>query len=242
MLSLDTQATIDALHLAEATYRPAADVTAHLSSKQLIMLVGATCMGKGTVMELVAAQQSTISVVHTITTRPPRPDDADRYTYYEQTDAGVAPLLARIQDHELVQYAVNPYNHHIYASALSDYPGTVCIGDYFSTVVEPYRQFGFQRVLPITVITDPASWQQRFEVRFPPNHKDRLPRLQEAEQSLSWSLDQGVEHHWAINHDSEANSAALQVIDAFEGTSTSNTEAIQLANDCLRRIQELQKS
>lgn len=240
-LSATTVQLIDELHEQQAVYRPSKAVSDQLADKTLIMLVGATCMGKGTVMQLVAQTQPDIDVVGTITTRPPRPDDVVRYTYYDQTNEGLQPLFDRIKQGELVQYVVNPYNKHIYASDIDDYPGEICIGDYFSTVVKPYKTYGFKQIIPITVVTDPTSWRRRFELRFPEGHADRLARLQEAQQSLDWSLAQTEEHFWAVNRDGDSKTAVQDILDALADKSDNAAEARALAQDCLTLIKQLQQ-
>ena len=237
MLNEETKVRIAKLAAEQAKYRPHAATRAKLAEKTLVMLVSATCMGKSTIMRELADE---IPTVGTITTRPARQDDAhDRYEYFEHSDTGLAPLLHDIETGKLVQYTVNPHSGFIYGSRVEDYPGEINIGDYFSTVVDDFKDYGFKRTIPISVITDPASWLRRFEARFPAGYPDRQARLREAVESLEWSLSR-ADTQWVINHNGASQVAAASVKTIIQGETAQNqAEAKELALQCIRQIKEL---
>lgn len=240
MLSEETQQRLANVAAEQDRYCPSAETKAKLGDKTLIMLVGATCMGKSTIMAELEKRGSAIATVNTITTRPPRPDDArTRYHYFEHTTDGLQPLLADIDAGKLVQFVVNPRSGFIYGSYPEDYPAQVNIGDYFSSVVEQFKTYGFGTVLCLSVIANPKQWRRRFESRFPTNHPERTARLLEATDSLRWSLGQPA-IQWVINRDNESEMAATSVEMAIRGEMSQNqTEAKKLAEECLLMIKEL---
>ena len=224
----------------QAHYRPSRKVAEKLSDKTLIMLVSATSMGKSTIMRGLHDHFNEISVVGTITSRPPRvDDDLSRYTFYDHTDRGLRPILDAIEKGEVVQYVINPYSGFVYGSSLQDYPSVVNIGDYFSSVVDTFYTYGFQKILPISIITEPNSWLNRFNARFPMGSPDRGARRDEAITSLLWSLGR-QDLLWVINRDGESIAAINSLKNSIDDNIdyAEQTEAIRLAKACLKTIRE----
>jgi len=186
------------LYAAEPQYRPNSSIAEQLTDKTLIMFVGATCEGKNTIMEAVAAQNTLFKVAGTFTSREPRPsDDRSRYTYYQNTDEGLGGILQMIDNHEVVQYAVNPHAQQLYGSVPSDYRADYNLADVFSSAVETFRHLGFKRAITATIITDPAVWIRRFEERFPRTHPYRKARRDAAipDHSLPFTATDHVDRH-----------------------------------------------
>jgi hypothetical protein len=238
-LSPDTIGKLNDLMLKQAAYKPSAAVQQAIADKTLIMLVGATCMGKSTLMSSLAHANSYIRMASSITSRPPRPDDPSTYTYYEQSDKGLAPLFERIERGELVNYAINPYNHLVYGRAPTDYPGDVNIGDYFSSVVDQFRHLGFKQIIALTVVSEPADWLRRFENRFPPEHPQRISRLQEAAESLRWSLGQTHDHLWLVSKEDKQDEMVQNLYHVLEYGDDDNQQAPKLALACLELIESM---
>lgn len=61
MLSDQTIQTLNQLHEVQDTYRPNPDITAQLSDKTIIMVVGATCQGKNLIMDTIVKLDETLS-------------------------------------------------------------------------------------------------------------------------------------------------------------------------------------
>ncbi len=240
MLSETTKQHIEQLLAGQDAYRPGDDTRAALSDKTLIMLVGPTGAGKSTVMREVTKLDASISIVGTITTRPPRPDDQlSRYTFYEHSDEGLRPLFDDIAAGRLVQYVVNPYSYYLYGSSLADYPAAVNIGDYFSSVVEDFDTYGFGRIVPVTLVTTAESWRERFDERFPPGHPQRESRRSEAALSLTWSLgEHKTTHYFVHNPDGSPEAAARDIIAILGGHIPDQASPQRIAADCLETIRK----
>ena len=236
----DEQVIIQELLAGQDTYQPSAQTKRLLAEKTLIMLVGATCMGKSTVMYEVMHQDKQIQVVGTRTTRSPRrDDDPNRYTYRPQTFEGLTAISGDIQRRAIVQYVVNPHSKTIYWSESADYPGRYCIGDYFSGVVALFKAYGFENIIPITIVTNPASWQQRLNQRFPVGDPRRRERLAEAVVSLKWSLSQPSNHPFIVNLDAESQMAAASVVSVIRSKNADYSLARKTTQQCLDQAKAL---
>jgi guanylate kinase len=236
-LSRDALQYLDLLYEEQGTYRPNLAVATKLASKQMLVFVGPTCVGKNMVMETIAATDKRFRIVGTFTSRDPRPNEKG-YTYYENTDSGLAPILADIKEHRVVQYAVNRYAHTLYGSTLDDYPCEFNMGDVLSSAVSQFEQLGFQRVITFSLTTDPAPWLEQFERRFPPNHPQREARRNEAIESITWSLSQsGNSHFWIINTHGKQTETARHIIKLATGTSQSEHGGRDVAKTLLQVVQ-----
>lgn len=224
-------AELEHLYEQQSAYRPNPEIAAELKNKVMIMVVGATCEGKNAVMESALGFDNQFAVVGTIVSRPPRDEDnPDAYTYYPHSDDGLKPLLKRVEQRELVQYAINHHTKYIYASDINDYPGIYNMGDVVSNAVDNFRNLGFKRAVAITVISDPEAWVRRFEKRFPFGHPQRAARLAEALESFKWSLAQPDNgHYWIENIDNRPELGGRELIAVALGESNGQPEAKRLA-------------
>ena len=244
-LSADTEALLRRLLAEQPTYKPVSAVLEKLQHISFVCFVGATCMGKTTLMDaLVALDSSRYGKTRNFTTRPPRADDdPKRYYYFEHTDAGLAPVLKRIAQHENLQHNINPYTLTMYGSEISDYPHAYNLGDIFSSSIDGFRQLGFGKLRIFSVVTSPDAWLARIEERFPQRHPNRQARLQEAADSLNWSLAQdSPDHAWVINPPEHIETAITSVDSVIRGEKPIHQdEARRLAEACLIKVQELLK-
>lgn len=242
MISEDTEQKLAELFAVQDTYRPNESIAQQLANKTMLMFVGATCEGKNTVMEAVAALDKRFAITGNITTRPPRSDDdPSRYTYYEHTDQDLQALLARIERREMVNYAINQHTKYVYTGALSDYPTEYNLGDVVSNAVTGYRQLGFKKTFAFTVITNPAVWLKRFEERFPLGHPQRKARRDEAIESFTWSLAQtSTDHYWVENVDGKSELAAQTVLDVCLRGGAGRPGARKLAEASLEAAKQIQ--
>lgn len=245
MLSEAAKDQLALLYSQQSVYRPAPAIAEQLFQRTVIMLVGATCMGKNTIMEAVCTADDRFRISGRFTSRAPRDsDDPDEYTYYPNTDAGLAPLLQRIADRQVVQYAVNPHANLIYGTSIEDYAAEYNLSDVLAAAVDTFRRLPFRRTLAITVVTEPDAWVRRLDERFPPGDPQRRPRLQEAIESLRWSLAQtGSDHAWIANLDGNQAQAAQEVLRiVLEGPAEGGLPPAQLrslAEACLQVAQGL---
>jgi guanylate kinase len=234
MISADTERTLDQLLQNQNSYTPNAAIAELLADKSIVMLVGATCEGKTTTMHTAVELDSRFGTTGNFTSRAPRDDDIDSYAYYEHSDAGLAPILARIKRHEVVQYAVNPFTKQIYGTELNDYRSEYNIKDVFAGAIEQFRQLGFGRTIAVTVVSEPAAWLRRFEERFPVGDDRRQARRDEAILSFEWSLEQpDDEHFWVENIEGDSSHAAQEVIALTIDESSAQNQGRQLCQASL---------
>lgn len=244
MLSDSTLATLDELHAKQQRYIPNQTVRQTLSSKDLLCIVGASCMGKTTIMDILVQASDLFGEFTTFTSRPPRPDErSERYIYYNHTDEGLAELFESIRRGEVVQYNVNPYSKYIYGSFPSGYRYEHNIGDVFSSSVDHYCKIGFRSVTSITIISEPTEWLERFNARFPQGDFQRVARLDEAIQSFEWSLSQmSSSHNFIINRNNQPNDAAAEIMrDKINAKvfAATQSHARHLARCCLAKAREV---
>jgi guanylate kinase len=230
MISPQTQQKIIALLKAESAYRPSPAIAEQLRAKTITMLVGASCEGKTTVMQTAAQLDPRFSISGRFTTREPRSgDNTALYTYYQNTDAGLQPLFERIEQRDVVQYAVNPYSKLVYGTDLNDYSTEYSMSDVFSSSVASVRQNSFKRVIVISIVGQPKSWLARFDERFPLGNPERRARRDEAIESFKWSLAQTADHYWIENIDGQPELAAQEIIAISLGTGEGQLQAKALA-------------
>lgn len=243
MISPETKATLRRLLAEQPTYRPVPAVLEKLQHITFVCFVGATCMGKTTLMDaLVALDPKRYGKTRNFTTRPPRADDdPKRYYYYEHSDEGLQPVLARIAARENLQHNINPFNLYVYGSELADYPHRYNLGDIFSSSIDGLRQLGYGKLVICSVVTDPDTWQQRLEARFPVGHPQRADRLREAVMSLEWSLAQhATDHQLVFSPEKRIEATATSVDYALRHeTAGDQAEATRLAKQCLTRARQL---
>lgn len=242
MISRETEALLQRLLVEQPTYKPSQNVLDRVQQITMISFVGASSMGKTTLMQLLARTAPGYGITKNFTSRSPRPeDDPGRYVYFEHTDAGLKPILDRIASHELLQYNIHPFSLHVYGSEIEGYPHHYNMGDIFYSSIDGFRQLGFKKLYVFSVITEPATWQARFDKRFPAGHSQRQARLAEAVSSLKWSLAQdNPDHAWIIDRDNECEAAASDVQAVIGGAVTQQNEAHALAIACLELIEMLQ--
>ena len=241
MISAETEERLRRLLNEQPSYRPDPDSTAQIVSKDVWCFVGASCMGKTTIMQELLKLDSLCGEFVVFTSREPRPEDnTTRYSYYEHSDEGLAELLDRIERKRVLQYNINPYSLLIYGSEASGYLYRYNIGDIFASSIDGFRQLGFKSVRVVSVITNFHDWQHRFNLRFPPGDSRRKARLLEASSSLRWSLSQAdsPDHYWLTN-DHTPDAVAHDLLNTLALSPTPDPTAVALAQDCLRGIEEL---
>lgn len=229
MLSPNMTQELDRLYELQTSYKPDSEIAAQLGSKTILLFVGATCVGKNTIMDGLASRDGRFQVVGTFTSREPRTEDK-AYTYFENSDLGLRSILEAIEQRQVVQYAVHPFAHTLYGSQLQDYSGDFPMADIFSGAVGQFKQLGFKQTEVITIVTEPNAWLRRFEERFPYGNPQRQARRDEAIESLKWSLAQPSEGYaWVINIDNELDAALEQTMDAATGKHQDDSKARGLA-------------
>lgn len=202
MLSQNTQDRLDNARIVQLQYRPNEEISASLSTKTLVMVVGPTATGKSYLMHQVSGRDVEFSRVKVFTTRPPRNDDQpDAFDYVPHDDHHINEILDRVHRREVVQYMVHPTTGMVYGSLLSGYPGTYNFLETISNVVMVLRLLPFANTSVLGVVVPLEQWQTWFNARYPEPSTDRTKRLQEAVTSLEWLTDTTHESiiRWVIN-------------------------------------------
>ncbi len=241
MISRETEELLRRLLAEQPTYKPTQAVLGQINQITMLCFVGATSMGKTTIMQTLAQSDANYGITKNFTSRAPRAeDDPKRYTYFEHSDAGLKPILTRIASRELLQYNIHPFSLHVYGSEVEGYPHHYNMGDIFYSSIDGFRQLGFRKLYVFSVITEPAAWRTRFEQRFPVGHPQRQARLSEAINSIEWSLAQTAsDHTWVINRDGECDMAVADVQSILSGQPLRQDEARHMATGCLAVIESL---
>lgn len=206
-----------------------------LADKTLVMIVGPAAIGKSTLMSRVVELDGMFAAVSGFTSRPKRAnDETGRYRYITAND-----IESVVSSPETLQYAVHPTTRYIYGTQLQDYTATYNLLDTLSSVAEQLRHLPFKRTVTISLTAPYDDWQQWFFARYPISTPERQKRLKEAVTSIEWSIAQS-QHHWLVNHRSDLDGAAENLIRIVtEGTAENQTEARQAAEDLLFTVKSL---
>src|SRR5690606_73423 len=116
-------------------------------------------------------------LVSVFTTREQREDDdPELFRTLPHTNESVTALLDRINNREVVQYAVHPTQSHIYGTELSDYRSEYNLLATFSGAVEQFRELPFEKTYAISLVPQAEIWAEWFNTRYPENHTNRQKR------------------------------------------------------------------
>jgi guanylate kinase len=241
MVTESTAQALDQLYKIQNHYVPNDTVREQLSTKTLTMVVGAACEGKSTVIAELVRQDNRFAIAGSFTTRDPRPDDVEKpYTYYPNTEEGLAQLFSRIGRREVVQFAVHPFSKHMYGTEITDYSKAYNVLDTFAGVVAGFREYGFKATHAVSIVTEPQAWVARFNERFPLGHPQRAGRRDEAIQSFEWSLAQTDSYHAFVeNIAGKPEIAAQNIIDVTFGRPYDSDGARQLCQASLELARDM---
>ncbi len=243
MISAETESRLLQLQKNESDYLPLPEEAARIAGKRLVCFVGATGMGKSSIMNGLAESNPDYGEFHTIVTRGPRATDKqDHYTYYPHTDEGLAPLLEKMESRRILQYIVIPKSLSIRATEASSYPYLVNLGDIVPSAFITFDRLGFGHIQKISIVTEPDAWKNHLDERFPVGHPDRPARLNEAVTNLGWSLSQTPEsgHGRVINGYGKLDRAIQSADVAIRHSRfVDQEEAQELGRACLDLTMEL---
>jgi len=196
-------------------YQALPEIIAQISNVDLLMIVGATGVGKTAIIKRLG-----IPFVPTDTTRPKRPDEIEGLDYFFRTDYD--QIVSEIKNRQFVQVAVGPAGD-FYATRANVYP-KVGLGVYavVADVVPIFRQLGFNET--ITAFVTPPNFLEWMD-RIDKNNveSDQLPkRLEEAKRSFNFALNDS-DTHFILNDDLEK--AVFQVKALVNGKPNAAREA-----------------
>ena len=166
----------------------------HLSDKQLIMLVAPSAMGKSTILDEVVHQNPAYSRVRSFTTRAQRPnDEPNQYFYLTEEEINAREAVGEI----ITRTAPTPAGD-TYGTIAESYSTEICLLDTLSYSVEQYRDLDFASTTTITLIAPYEQWRNQFRSRYNSPSDEAIKRLEEAHNSIAWSLGDRVTK-WLIN-------------------------------------------
>lgn len=197
-----------------------------LRDKTLVMIVGPSAVGKSSLMNQVVLLDPEFARVSGFTTREAREND-EPGLYRYLTNAAARRV---IEQDEVVQFAIHPTTGDIYGTQPRDYPARYNLLDTLSTVVAGLQSLPFEHTVTISLTTEPAAWQSWLLSRYPDsNDKQRKKRLEEARQSIEWSMAQKSDHYWLVNQPDNLRATAEQLIATVRGNAGQTDAPIQAA-------------
>lgn len=233
-MNTDLAQKIAAAKTTQQTYQPNDAVAQIMRQKVLVMVVAPAATGKSYIISHAAEQASDFSKVAVFTTRPNRPDDEPGMFRSHTSDAEITEILGKIEQGDVVQYAIHPTHGTIYGSEPADYPEHYNMLAMLSGTVEHMRALPFERTVTVGLVTDSTTWHEWFDNRFPEGHYNRVNRLQEAVMSLEWLTGQPENSIiWLINQPGQPEETASKLIAQTRGETPSDPNGRQFALDCL---------
>jgi guanylate kinase len=176
-------------------YQAPPDVLNQIANLDLLMIIGATGVGKTSIIKRLG-----FPFVPADTTRPIRPDEIDGSDYFFRTDYG--QLAAEIKDREFVQVNIFPTGD-FYGTRASAYPQVgLAVYAVVADKIPAFRQLGFNETIS-AFVTPPTflEWMDRMDKHNV--ESDQLSkRLEEAKQSFNFALNDS-RVHFILNDDLE---------------------------------------
>jgi guanylate kinase len=207
-------------------YQAPAETLARISDVDLLMIVGATGVGKTSIIKRLG-----IPYVPTDTTRPKRPDEIEGMDYFFHTDYD--QLVADIKNRQFVQVAIGPTGD-FYGTRASLYPQVgLAVYAVVADVVPMFRTLGFNETIT-AFITPPSflEWMDRMD-RHNVERDQLTPRLKEGKRSYHFALND-EQTHFILNDD--LDSAIHQTSLLINGKPDAEREA--KARQAAQRIYE----
>ncbi|MBX4188597.1 hypothetical protein KW792_00675 [Candidatus Saccharibacteria bacterium] len=168
-------------------YQAPAQTLARITDVDLLMVVGASGVGKTSVIKRLG-----VPFVPTDTTRPKRPEEIEGMDYFFHTD--FETLIDDIKSRQFVQVAIGPTGD-LYATRAALYPqlGLAVLGVLAEEVVR-FRTLGFSETQTI-YITPPTflEWMDRLG-RISFDRDQLLGRLKESKRSFTFALSDNQTH------------------------------------------------
>lgn len=198
----------------EPGYRPSPETITAIKDKSLLAFIGGFAVGKTTLMREIARVDERFSEVISFTTRPSR-GHSDIYRFIDNSPGNVKLITAKAQQGDLVNFAVHPTTEYVYGTESDDYRTEFCM---LATTANNFQLstsgLPFRSVDPVTIVSDSSVWAHRMSQRSM-SLAEYKARIDEAKQSLEWSLDCD-DMFFIDNTDTDINSTARQFTTSLE--------------------------
>ncbi|CAN5442864.1 hypothetical protein BH10PAT3_BH10PAT3_1380 [soil metagenome] len=228
MERMDKQTFMHKAALMQPRYMPSVAVKRQLAQVDMIGTVGATGVGKTSIME-----HSRIPYVASDVTRQPRSGEVNGVDYNFRSD--YEELMKELENGEFVQYVIFS-NGEFYGTRASSYPASgPCTMAIIAETVPFFFSLGFRKMLPVYIIPpNYEEWMKRMDM----HHDSDVPaRMTEAKISIETALADS-RFHFLVNDDLLSAAAMFRMI--AEGASVEPLEqstARQIALNLLSRIE-----
>ena len=193
MVGMDKQTFIQKAWELQARYACSAQVKQQIAQLELVAAVGATGVGKTTIME-----RSSIPYVLSDVTREPRKHEKDGVDYNFRKDYD--RLWAELEAGEFVQYYVSQ-TYEFYGTKITAYPKDgFCTLAVVASVFDLFKNLGFHSVIPIYILPPNfEEWTRRAQENY---GNETKKRWQEAKESIELALSDG-RYNFLVNEDLE---------------------------------------
>jgi guanylate kinase len=174
-------------------YQMSAQVVSRIRNVDLLMMVGATGVGKTAIIKRLG-----IPYVISDTTRPIRPEEINGSDYFFRTD--YEQLINEVKNRSFVQVAIGPAGD-FYGTRLSAYPEVgLAVYAVVADVVPHFRELGFSETISAFVTPpDFLEWMSRLDKHNV--ERDQLAgRLKEGKRSFEFALND-PQTHFILNDD-----------------------------------------
>ncbi|MBX4201470.1 hypothetical protein KW803_01050 [Candidatus Saccharibacteria bacterium] len=174
-------------------YQAQPGVLQHIANIDLLMIIGATGVGKTAIIKRLG-----IPYVPTDTTRPIRPEEIDGSDYFFRTDYD--QVISEIKNKQFVQVAVGPAGD-FYGTRASVYPQVgLAVYAIVADVIPIFRKLGFNETTS-AFVTPPnfLEWMNRID-KHNTESEQLSKRLEEAKRSFAFALSD-PETHFILNDD-----------------------------------------
>lgn len=225
---MDKQTFIQKAWELEARYMCSDVVKAQLSKLEFVATVGATGVGKTTIME-----RSGIPYDLSDVTRSPRKQEKNGVDYNFRTDYD--KLWSELENGDFVQYTISQ-TYEFYGTKASAYPDDgFCTMGVYANLLNFFKSLGFHSVIPIYILPpNYHEWMRRAEVN---THDQPIKRLLEAKESIELALSD-ESYNFLVNDDLNLAIKEFQNIAYGQAKDPAYQEqAREVAIDLLTRIE-----
>ena len=196
-------------------YKPSDATKELIADKTLIALLGATAVGKTSIIEKIIERGGPdYYAVGSHTTRHRRPEDSrDCRTADEGFTHDEAQRL--INEGLSIVHGTHPTSGDMYV-ATAEHLSTYNIMPVLPSGLNDLKNVGFKAVYPLYIVTSNKAYQKQLASRTDLDEETLIKRLKEGQQSLSWALDNAEDLVFFENIDGNPEQTADAIIANFD--------------------------
>lgn len=225
-------------------YIPNPETVEKVADLGFVGIIGPAAVGKSFLIDYITKNDARFGKVWSFATRATRPDDTpDIMRTIEPTDENLEDLVTKIEDGDVINYAIHPTTLQIYGTLPESYPDTeYALMPTLANSVLQLDNIRFKSHRYIGLITDTFAYEQFMRSRNMSPH-DKLKRLGEGAASLDWLLSQPDDDVTLIvNRWNHSREAAANIIEAATNPDyKQDPSAEMLAERLTRKIERLQE-